>query len=78
MTERIERKDDADLAQLVEAWPGLSPEIRQAILRIAQGKQVNIKLIWGKQGYVKTVVKGKGIEFAVDDQFEKRHTGKGA
>ena len=55
MTERIERKDDADLAQLVEAWPGLSPEIRQAILRIAQGKQVNIKLIWGKQGYVKII-----------------------
>jgi hypothetical protein len=73
-----EQKEDTDLRLLIERWPKLTESVKKAILDIVQGKQVNIKLIWRKQGYVKTVVKGKGIEFAVDDQFEKRHTGKGA
>jgi len=74
MTETIERKDDADLRLLVEVWLRLPECIREKILLLAKGQQEIVKLVWTPKGYEKTVVDGKGggIEYVVDDQYEKR------
>jgi len=47
---------DPDLAQLVSAWPRLSPEIRQAILRISSSP--NFEKVKG-ESYVPTETKSR-------------------
>ena len=51
-----EAKDDADLQQVVEAWPKLPDAIRKKILLLGQGQKEIVKLVWGAKGYERTVV----------------------